>query len=209
MFDQFAPSAEAERIVYRALVDLRATGGAVLVIPGNHDNREALRRDRAALRRGRHPRRSGGPPPAGRRDRGGPVPRRQTGRAGRSAAVGAGEGAVRRRGDDGTGGGPEQGLRRRAAATADGAVLDVRAREDPRAGGPRIRRRVARRRRRARTDGGRPVRDRATATAEDAAVHRPRTRPPPAGHRRGRRARLATPARCCSSTSASANRTRT
>jgi exonuclease SbcD len=37
-FDQFAPSAEAERIVYRALVDLRATGSAVLVIPGNHDN---------------------------------------------------------------------------------------------------------------------------------------------------------------------------
>lgn len=38
VFDQFAPSAEAERIVYRALVELRATGSAVLVIPGNHDN---------------------------------------------------------------------------------------------------------------------------------------------------------------------------
>ncbi len=38
LFDQYAPSAEAERIVYRALVNLRATGGAVLVIPGNHDN---------------------------------------------------------------------------------------------------------------------------------------------------------------------------
>ena len=38
VFDQFAPSAEAERIVYRALVELRTTGSAVLVIPGNHDN---------------------------------------------------------------------------------------------------------------------------------------------------------------------------
>jgi DNA repair protein SbcD/Mre11 len=38
LFDQYAPSAEAERIVYRTLVDLRATGSAVLVIPGNHDN---------------------------------------------------------------------------------------------------------------------------------------------------------------------------
>lgn len=38
VFDQFAPSAEAERIVYRALVGLRATGCAVIVIPGNHDN---------------------------------------------------------------------------------------------------------------------------------------------------------------------------
>jgi DNA repair protein SbcD/Mre11 len=37
-FDQFAPSAEAERIVYRALVALREAGSAVLVIPGNHDN---------------------------------------------------------------------------------------------------------------------------------------------------------------------------
>jgi len=38
LFDQYAPSAEAERIVYRALVNVRATGSAVLVIPGNHDN---------------------------------------------------------------------------------------------------------------------------------------------------------------------------
>jgi exonuclease SbcD len=38
VFDQFAPSAEAERIVYDALLGLRATGSAVLVIPGNHDN---------------------------------------------------------------------------------------------------------------------------------------------------------------------------
>jgi exonuclease SbcD len=38
IFDQFAPSAEAERIVYKALVELRGTGCAVLAIPGNHDN---------------------------------------------------------------------------------------------------------------------------------------------------------------------------
>jgi len=38
IFDQFAPSAEAERIVYRTLVELRGTGSAVLAIPGNHDN---------------------------------------------------------------------------------------------------------------------------------------------------------------------------
>lgn len=38
VFDHFAPSAEAEQIVYRALLGLRAAGGAVLVIPGNHDN---------------------------------------------------------------------------------------------------------------------------------------------------------------------------
>src|ERR1700733_1562137 len=38
VFDQFAPSAEAERIVYRTLVALRDTGSSVLVIPGNHDN---------------------------------------------------------------------------------------------------------------------------------------------------------------------------
>jgi exonuclease SbcD len=38
IFDQFAPSAEAERIVYKALVELRATGCAVVAIPGNHDN---------------------------------------------------------------------------------------------------------------------------------------------------------------------------
>lgn len=38
VFDQFAPSAEAERIVYRALLGLREAGSAAVVIPGNHDN---------------------------------------------------------------------------------------------------------------------------------------------------------------------------
>lgn len=38
LFDHFAPSAEAERIVYAALLGLRDTGSAVVVVPGNHDN---------------------------------------------------------------------------------------------------------------------------------------------------------------------------
>lgn len=42
IFDHFAPSAEAERIVYDALLRLRGTGASVLVIPGNHDNAKRL-----------------------------------------------------------------------------------------------------------------------------------------------------------------------
>jgi exonuclease SbcD len=38
VFDQLAPSAEAERLVYRTLVELARGGRSVLVIPGNHDN---------------------------------------------------------------------------------------------------------------------------------------------------------------------------
>lgn len=38
VFDQYAPSAEAERIVYSALLTLRQTGCEIVVIPGNHDN---------------------------------------------------------------------------------------------------------------------------------------------------------------------------
>ncbi|MEX1177199.1 MAG: exonuclease SbcCD subunit D [Nitriliruptor sp.] len=37
-FDTGAPSAEAERIVYRALLDLADTGAHVVVLAGNHDN---------------------------------------------------------------------------------------------------------------------------------------------------------------------------
>lgn len=37
-FDTGAPSAEAEGIVYRALLDLQATGAHVVVLAGNHDN---------------------------------------------------------------------------------------------------------------------------------------------------------------------------
>lgn len=42
VFEQYAPSAEAEQIVYRALLDLRRTGAEVLVIAGNHDNAKRL-----------------------------------------------------------------------------------------------------------------------------------------------------------------------
>jgi exonuclease SbcD len=38
VFEQYAPSAEAERIVYDALLALRGTGAEVIVVPGNHDN---------------------------------------------------------------------------------------------------------------------------------------------------------------------------
>jgi DNA repair protein SbcD/Mre11 len=38
LFDTFAPSPEAERIVYRTLLDLSATGAQVVVIAGNHDS---------------------------------------------------------------------------------------------------------------------------------------------------------------------------
>jgi DNA repair protein SbcD/Mre11 len=37
-FDSGAPSAESERIVYRALLDLADTGAQVVVLAGNHDN---------------------------------------------------------------------------------------------------------------------------------------------------------------------------
>ena len=37
-FDTAAPSAEAEQIVYRALLDLAATGAQVVLVAGNHDN---------------------------------------------------------------------------------------------------------------------------------------------------------------------------
>ncbi|MDE0375436.1 MAG: exonuclease SbcCD subunit D [bacterium] len=43
LFDSAAPSAEAESIVYRALLDLADTGADVAVIAGNHDNPRRLR----------------------------------------------------------------------------------------------------------------------------------------------------------------------
>ncbi len=42
LFDSSAPSAEAEKIVYRALLDLVETGAQVAVIAGNHDNPRRL-----------------------------------------------------------------------------------------------------------------------------------------------------------------------
>ncbi|MFP5298526.1 MAG: exonuclease SbcCD subunit D, partial [Actinomycetota bacterium] len=41
LFDSTAPSPEAERIVYKALLGLAETG-AVVVVPGNHDNDRRL-----------------------------------------------------------------------------------------------------------------------------------------------------------------------
>lgn len=38
LFDTAAPSADAEQIVYQALLDLAATGAQVILIAGNHDN---------------------------------------------------------------------------------------------------------------------------------------------------------------------------
>lgn len=52
LFDSAAPSAEAERIVYRALLDLADTGAEVAVIAGNHDNPRRLRAVAPLLRLG-------------------------------------------------------------------------------------------------------------------------------------------------------------
>ncbi len=42
LFDTSSPTAESEQIVYRALLDLRATGAHVVVVAGNHDNPNRL-----------------------------------------------------------------------------------------------------------------------------------------------------------------------
>ena len=42
LFDSAAPTAESERIVFRALLDLAATGATVVVVAGNHDNDRRL-----------------------------------------------------------------------------------------------------------------------------------------------------------------------
>ena len=41
-FDVAAPAPDAERIVYRALLDLAETGAVVVVVAGNHDNAQRL-----------------------------------------------------------------------------------------------------------------------------------------------------------------------
>jgi exonuclease SbcD len=38
IYEHFAPSADAERIVYQTLLELRDTGASVVVLAGNHDN---------------------------------------------------------------------------------------------------------------------------------------------------------------------------
>ncbi|MDE0137106.1 MAG: exonuclease SbcCD subunit D [bacterium] len=52
LFDSAAPSAEAESIVYRALLELADTGADVAVIAGNHDNPRRLRAVAPLLRLG-------------------------------------------------------------------------------------------------------------------------------------------------------------
>ena len=53
LFDSSAPTAEAEKIVYRALLDLVGTGAIVAVIAGNHDNARRLDAVAPLLRLGR------------------------------------------------------------------------------------------------------------------------------------------------------------
>ena len=60
VFEHFAPSAEAERIVYSTLLALRATGAEILVIPGNHDNAKRFAAVERLSRGRRRPRRSRG-----------------------------------------------------------------------------------------------------------------------------------------------------
>ncbi len=52
LFDSPAPSAEAEEVVYRILLDLSETG-AVLVVAGNHDNERRLKAIEPLLRLGK------------------------------------------------------------------------------------------------------------------------------------------------------------
>ena len=68
LFDTAAPTPEAERIVYRALLDLAAGGRPVVVVAGNHDSAARLARRGAAVRGQRH-HRGLRHPPAGRRGR--------------------------------------------------------------------------------------------------------------------------------------------
>lgn len=42
VFEHYAPSAEAEQVVYQTLLDLRATGAEVVVVSGNHDNSKRM-----------------------------------------------------------------------------------------------------------------------------------------------------------------------
>jgi exonuclease SbcD len=53
LFDTAAPTPEAERIVYRALLDLADTGATVIVLAGNHDSERRLQAVEPVLERGR------------------------------------------------------------------------------------------------------------------------------------------------------------
>lgn len=64
LFDSATPTAESEQIVYRALLDLAATGATVLVLAGNHDSDRRLKAVEPLLELGRVVTRSGFLPPA-------------------------------------------------------------------------------------------------------------------------------------------------
>jgi len=53
LFDTAAPTAESERIVFRALLDLASTGATVVVLAGNHDNDRRLQAVEPLLELGR------------------------------------------------------------------------------------------------------------------------------------------------------------
>jgi exonuclease SbcD len=53
LFDSAAPTAESERIVFRALLDLATTGATVVVLAGNHDNDRRLQAVEPLLKLGR------------------------------------------------------------------------------------------------------------------------------------------------------------
>ncbi len=53
LFDTAAPSPEAERLVYQALLDLESTGATVVAIAGNHDNERRLQAVAPLFERGR------------------------------------------------------------------------------------------------------------------------------------------------------------
>jgi exonuclease SbcD len=53
LFDTAAPTPEAERIVYRALLDLADTGATVIVLAGNHDSDRRLQAVEPLLERGK------------------------------------------------------------------------------------------------------------------------------------------------------------
>ncbi len=53
LFDTASPSPESERLVYRALLDLEATGATVIAIAGNHDHERRLQAVAPLFERGR------------------------------------------------------------------------------------------------------------------------------------------------------------
>lgn len=53
LFDSAAPTAESEHVVYRALLDLAASGATVIVLAGNHDNARRLQAVEPLLELGR------------------------------------------------------------------------------------------------------------------------------------------------------------